>query len=84
MILKRFHPYSPVSLPGRLHGTNVAKITGSEQMLLCPNGLCTNVTIQKARSKHSHTPAADIWKIQLTCQDFYKICTIQNNLTIFQ
>ena len=68
--LRRFPPYSPASQPGRLHGTNVAKITGAEQTLLCPKRLCTNVAIQKARSKHSHTPAADIRKTQLPCQNY--------------
>ena len=43
---------------------------GAEQTLLCPKGLCTNVAIQKDRSKHSHAPAADIRKIQLTCQNY--------------
>lgn len=47
--------YSPASPPGRLHGTNIAKIISAEQRLLCLKELCTNVAIQEARSKHSHT-----------------------------
>lgn len=47
------HSYSPASPPAVCR-TNVAKITSSEQMLLYPKGLCTNVSMKNARSKHSY------------------------------